>query len=208
MGTFATALASVGLGLFGAHHSNAVAKEQTGTAAANQQIESAFADIKNAFLSGMISASDAKSRIDSAVNDYGSQTASIRTGGQSFFGRGWTVVATGARQGVKGQCNAACVYWSAYNDIGQKLKASFDGANVPTADNSSQYAQSGIRQASSLSAAPGLSGRASFAANVPATPGSASLGIAGIDFSDPKVLAGLAIGAVLLVVLLTRPGGK
>ncbi len=121
----------------------------------------------------------------------------MRTGGKEFFGRGWTL--EGTRQGVGTGCNAACVLWSIYNDMGKKLKDAIDARPARKATEETPKAQSGLsgagpRRTQSVAPAPGSAART-----------------AGLDFSDPKTLAivfAAVVGVVVIVSLLVRSGGR
>jgi hypothetical protein len=182
-------------GLFGAHHRNAVAKEQSVNGAAQQDIEQKFNQIVNNFNAGMLSASDAKAQIDQAVNNFGTATASVRTGGQEWFNQGWTLT-QGAQHNQK--CNAACSLWSAYDGIGKTLKTQIDATAGKVAASNAQTGGAPDAQAnlSGVGPKPG----AYSAQSVAPAPGSASV-VPGLNLSDPKTLV-IAVGAVVVVVLL------
>jgi len=182
-------LVGAGGGLLGAHHKNAVAAEQSGISAAQNQIESAMFDVMNSFKGGMIDASTAKAQLDSALQDFGSNTASIRTGGTGYFAN-----AAGGKQfdGVKGKCNAACVYWAIYADKIAILKKQIDSTPQSVARNTSQNAQAGFSaDPRFVPKAPASS--VTYQQPVPQTPGTSS----GVP---PVVLIAVGVVAVGLLV--------
>jgi hypothetical protein len=190
------AILSGGGGLLGSHHKNAVAAEQSGIAAAQNQIESAMSDVMNGFKGGMIDASTAKLQLDTALQNFGSDTAGIRTGGQEF----WPQAANGQSfPGVKGKCNAACVYWAMYADKIAQLKKQIDSTPQTVNQNTSQNAQVGLAPVSSGRAAPASS--VTYTQTTPQTPGTSS----GIP---PVVLIAVGVVAVgLLIWAISSRGG-
>lgn len=95
-------LSSVGLGFLSAHHQKAVQTEQNTLGSNVPATRAAFQKIMDSFTAGMIDASTAQSKLQSAVDAFKSSVASIlKQSGQAGV--------TGNPK-AGGKCNAACVW--------------------------------------------------------------------------------------------------
>src|SRR6266852_440050 len=95
-------LSSLGLQFLSAHHEKAVTTENNTLGAQLPATEEAFKKIMDSFSAGMIDASEADGKIQSAVDAFKSATAAIRK-------QNGKAGETGDPK-AGGQCNAACVW--------------------------------------------------------------------------------------------------